>query len=441
VRPGPGRLRLAVAMVAVAGLSSVLLAVPRVALWHAVAAMTVVALVETASTTFRDEVKVSLTNVVVLVVLVVAGPWVAITATLAVGPVSAIQGRSPRLLRGVFNTGQLAVSAGVAGAAYVMVGSLLNATFPDGRSLAALAIAGTVYSVVNHALVAVVVSITSTERWLGAFRSVVPSVALQVPYVGLAALAAVLLIYVSPWALVLMLLPAGVARFALLSYQRVDEAYDRLVRAFVKAIEVKDLYTRGHSERVSMLSVEVARELGVPYDERRLTRYAALLHDVGKIGVPLCVINKPGPLDDDEFEHIKQHPTIGADILRDIDFLAPAIDIVRYHHERLDGAGYPHGIGGDDLSPIVRIVTAVDAFDAMTSTRSYRRAFGVEDAIAELRRCAGRQFDGDVVEALARTIARVGWVPTTDFASSSELHGQAIPTGTLEERVRPEVSG
>jgi putative nucleotidyltransferase with HDIG domain len=251
----------------------------------------------------------------------------------------------------------------------------------------------------------------------------------------------VLFLYVSPWALILMAVPAAIARYALLSFQRVDEAYDRLVRGFVKAIEVKDLYTRGHSERVSMLSVAVASELGVPYDERRLTRYAALLHDVGKIGVPLCIINKPGPLDDEEFDHIKQHPTIGAEILRDIDFLAPAIDIVRYHHERLDGQGYPHGVDGDELSQIVRIVTAVDAFDAMTSTRSYRVAFDVEEAIEELRRCAGRQFDPDVVEALARTIAKIGWEPTVDFASEAELHGQDIPTGTLRERSQREVSG
>ena len=131
------------------------------------------------------------------------------------------------------------------------------------------------------------------------------------------------------------------ARGALVAFQRTDEAYDRLVRSFVTAIEVKDLYTRGHSERVATLSVHVAEELGVPYDERRLTGYAALLHDVGKIGVPLCVINKPGPLDDDEFAQIKQHPTIGADILRDIDFLDPVLDIVRFHHERLDGTRLP----------------------------------------------------------------------------------------------------
>jgi HD-GYP domain-containing protein (c-di-GMP phosphodiesterase class II) len=151
--------------------------------------------------------------------------------------------------------------------------------------------------------------------------------------------------------------------------------------------------------------------------------------------VPLCIINKPGPLDDDEFEAIKGHPSIGADILYDIDFLTPAIDIVRYHHERLDGAGYPHGVGAEELSDIVRIVTAVDAFDAMTSTRSYRRALTVDAALAELRRCAGSQFDPRMVEALTRVVDRIGWTPTVDFASQKHLRGESIHLGTAEERL------
>ncbi|MGM0617323.1 MAG: HD-GYP domain-containing protein, partial [Actinomycetota bacterium] len=205
---------------------------------------------------------------------------------------------------------------------------------------------------------------------------------------------------------------------------------------FVKAIEIKDLYTRGHSERVSQLSVHVAEELGVGYEERRITKYAALLHDVGKVGVPLCIINKPGPLDDDEFAKMQEHPAIGVEILYDIDFLEPAIDIVRYHHERLDGRGYPHGVGEQHLSRLVRIVTAVDAFDAMTSTRSYRRALDVEEAIAELERCSGPQFDAEVVAALTRCVRRLGWEPTVDFASEEALHGAEIPNAPVGELQR-----
>ncbi|MEX2503443.1 MAG: HD-GYP domain-containing protein [Egicoccus sp.] len=312
---------------------------------------------------------------------------------------------------------------------------MLDARFVTPAYLLAVVAASITHSVINHTLVGAVVALSSTERFWGAFRSIGASLLMQVPYVGIALLAVVILRTATPWALLFMAVPTLIARHGLLAVQRLDESYDRLVRGFVKAIEIKDLYTRGHSERVAELSVHVAEELGVPYDQRRLTRYAALLHDVGKVGVPLCIINKPGPLDDDEFGQMKLHPSIGAQILRDIDFLEPAIDIVRFHHERLDGGGYPHGIEKDGLSDIVRIVTAVDAFDAMTSTRSYRRALEVDTAIEELRRCVDSQFDPRMVEALARVVERIEWQPTTEFASTVHLHGQEIPMGTAEDRL------
>jgi putative nucleotidyltransferase with HDIG domain len=300
-----------------------------------------------------------------------------------------------------------------------------------------------IYVLVNNLLVGIVVALASGEPMHSALSSVLQVGWLQGPYVGIAILAAALLRAggIGPVLLLLLALPVLIARSGLVAFQKTDEAYDRLVRSFVTAIEVKDLYTRGHSERVAELSVHVAEELGVPYDERRLTGYAALLHDVGKIGVPLCVINKPGPLDDDEFAQIKQHPSIGARILRDIDFLAPVLDIVRFHHERLDGRGYPHGASEEELGDLVRIVTAVDAFDAMTSTRSYRRALQVEEAVAELRRCVGRQFDTRMVEALARVVERLDWQPTVEFASAAELKGREIPLGTAAERLNVDAGG
>jgi len=309
----------------------------------------------------------------------------------------------------------------------------LGGVFPDWRSLLAITAAAAIYSVVNHALVAAVVSLATGDAFLDTFRTVGPSLAMQIPYVGIAVLTVVVIERASWWAVLLMAVPALIARYGLRAFQELDQEYERLVSGFVKAIEIKDLYTRGHSERVSQLSVHVAEELGVGYEERRITKYAALLHDVGKIGVPLCIINKPGPLDDDEFAKMQEHPSIGVDILYDIDFLEPAIDIVRYHHERLDGRGYPHGVGEEHLSRLVRIVTAVDAFDAMTSTRSYRRALGVEEAIAELERCSGPQFDAEVVAALTRCVHRLGWKPTVDFASEAALHGAAIPNAPVGE--------
>ncbi|MBW3620214.1 MAG: HD-GYP domain-containing protein, partial [Actinobacteria bacterium] len=245
---------------------------------------------------------------------------------------------------------------------------------------------------------------------------------------------------VHPATLVLLVVPAVVARKGLLGFQAQAEAYDSLVSAFVKVIEVKDPYTRGHAERVATLSEAVAGELGHDYETRRLVRYAAVLHDVGKVGIPSAIINKPGALDDDEREIIKRHPVVGAEMLRDITFLNPALDIVRCHHERLDGRGYPFGVPGEQLSPLVRIVTAVDAFDAMTSTRSYRRALKVDEAIRELRRHVGTQFDGEAVEALAVIVARLEWKPTIAFASADELAELESRRRELDEVLYPPVA-
>jgi hypothetical protein len=245
----------------------------------------------------RDDVKASLSNLVVLVAVLDGGWALAIVATLGALPFFLLQVTEERCLRIGFNSGQLAVSAAVAAGAYAGATTLLSATFPDPAAIAAIALASVVYVLVNHLLVGVVVALASGEPLRSALSSVLQVGWLQGPYVGIAILAAALLRAggVGPALLVLLALPVMIARSGLVAFQKTDEAYDRLVRSFVTAIEVKDLYTRGHSERVSELSVHVAEELGIPYDERRLTGYAALLHDVGKIGVPLCVINKPGP--------------------------------------------------------------------------------------------------------------------------------------------------
>ena len=404
----------------------------------ALAIVAAVLVAEAFASSLRDEVRVSLSNIVILTAILVGGPELALVGALGALPVFVAKSKDMRLLRTTFNSGQLVLSAAAGGFAYRLIAGLLGGQFPDWITLSAILLAALTYSVVNHALVAGVITASSSDGFFDTFKTIGPSLAMQVPYVGIAVLTVVVLERASVWALIFMAVPALIARYGLMAFEQLDESYETLVKSFVKAIEIKDLYTRGHSERVAELSVHVAEEMGVGYDQRRLTRYAALLHDVGKIGVPLCIINKPGPLDDDEFAEIKKHPTIGAEILRDIDFLAPAIDIVRYHHERLDGRGYPHGVGEQELTGIVRIVTAVDAFDAMTSTRSYRRAMEVDAAVEELRRCAGRQFDAEVVEALARCVVRVKWQPLREFASEEHLHGQDIPVGTAQERLEPE---
>jgi putative nucleotidyltransferase with HDIG domain len=244
-------------------------------------------------------------------------------------------------------------------------------------------------------------------------------------YVGLAAVAYVLLVAVNPVALILLTVPLLVGRQALRSVEERQAAFDRMVRVFVKAIEVKDGYTRGHAERVADLSVMVAARMGLTYEERQLIRYGAILHDVGKIGVSLGILCKAGPLTDDEFVEMKAHPEIGAEMLGDIDFLKPALSIVHHHHERLDGRGYPAGLAGDEIPLLARIVTAVDAFDAMTSTRSYRRALPIDVALIELEAHAGTQFDTEVVGHLVTLIREEGWEITDEPVATAPVAAPA----------------
>jgi len=169
--------------------------------------------------------------------------------------------------------------------------------------------------------------------------------------------------------------------------------YFNTIKAFTSAIDAKDVYTQNHSRRVAESSVAFARELQLTEQEIMNIGYGATMHDIGKIGVPELILNKNGKLLEEEFELIKAHPAIGAKILEPIDFSKAALDIVRYHHERYDGKGYPDGLRGEAIPYTARIVAIADAWDAMFSHRSYRSALSFEEAVAELRQGAGSQFD------------------------------------------------
>jgi putative nucleotidyltransferase with HDIG domain len=184
-------------------------------------------------------------------------------------------------------------------------------------------------------------------------------------------------------------------------------AYVGAIRALAMALDARDPYTAGHSERVSAISVAIGRHMGLDDEQLDVLRLGALLHDIGKIGVSDHVLRKPGALTPEEFEAIKQHPTLGARILRSVPFLARHVPIVELHHERPDGKGYPHGLTGDETPMLARIVHVADAFDAMTSARAYRPARASAEALTELWTYAGAQFDAEVVQGLAGVLPQI----------------------------------
>ena len=187
---------------------------------------------------------------------------------------------------------------------------------------------------------------------------------------------------------------------------KLQESYFATMKSLALALDAKDRYTAGHSESVQRYSVRIARQLNLGHEEVANIERAGALHDIGKIGIPDTIINKPGRLTPEEFEKIKEHPAIGEQMILPIPFLNSARGIIRHHHERFDGRGYPDGIKGKEIELGARIMAVADTFDAMTSDRSYRKALSVEKARAELNRCRNTQFDLTVVEAFEQVIEK-----------------------------------
>jgi putative nucleotidyltransferase with HDIG domain len=187
--------------------------------------------------------------------------------------------------------------------------------------------------------------------------------------------------------------------------------YNNLVntlKALVTSIEARDVYTRHHSERVAAYSLAVADVMELPEEEKDVIRFGGYLHDIGKIGVRDTVLLKPGRLTDEEVAEIRLHPVIGDNIIKPIKFFPKERELIRNHHEKFDGTGYPDGLTGDKTPLIVRIIQVADTYDAMTSSRPYRKALSHDVAAAELVRCINTQFDGEVVRAFLQTPAGRG---------------------------------
>lgn len=177
------------------------------------------------------------------------------------------------------------------------------------------------------------------------------------------------------------------------TYDKLERAYMESIQTLRYTVEAKDTYTRGHSDRVSEFSVLIGKHLGLSNEDLKVLQIGGLFHDIGKIGVPDSILLKEGKLTDDEYSEIKNHPTIGAHILSNATIFQNIIPIVKHHHEKYDGNGYPSKLKGEDIPYFARIAAIADTFDAMTSKRTYRDALPLEVVIAEIEKCKGTQFD------------------------------------------------
>lgn len=204
--------------------------------------------------------------------------------------------------------------------------------------------------------------------------------------------------------------------------EQISEVHLRTIETLALAIEAKDQNTHDHLCRVRVYACEVGKELGLDEQEMEALRAAALLHDIGKLAVPEHIINKPGKLTPEEFERMKIHPVVGAEILERVNFPYPVVPIVRSHHERWDGRGYPDGLAGDKIPIGARILTAVDCLDALATDRPYRRALSLDEAMRHLRELSGTQFDPRVVEVLERRCTELESLARKEGAGATALH-------------------
>lgn len=325
----------------------------------------------------------------------------------------AISGRIPWFKR-LFNGGMGAIQALLGALVYVAVGGQ-NAlepgfSFDPRTTLFPILLATLVMEMVNGILMVTVIALTErvspVRVWFGTLaESALPMFIYSI--FGL--LLAIVWSYVGPISAVLVLVPLMVARWVFAQFSARQEAYEATIRSLIQAVETKDSYTRGHSERVARASVLIGRFSGMREDRVASLRYAGMLHDVGKLGVPTAVLQKAGRLTEAEFDAIQQHPSRGREITKDLEFLGEAIEGIHLHHERIDGRGYPLGLKGSEIPEFARIIAVADAFDSMTTTRSYRGARTIDDAVVELRRCKGSQFDPVMVECLVEAIGAHGW--------------------------------
>ncbi|MFC5212426.1 HD-GYP domain-containing protein [Streptomyces coerulescens] len=338
-------------------------------------------------------------------------------------------GGRPQPLRRMWRAAQLVVAVWAAAWVYGALGerdAVAAADFPHVLGHAGAAVLA--FCLVLTALDGGILALAERRPLRRAWRELFPRSLAPIAVHGLAGLMMAVL-WRSPYGPVsalLVLLPMCVSWWAFAQYHRERAAHQATIRALVQAVDIKDGYTRGHSERVGQATMMIARELGLADERVEVLRFAGILHDVGKLGVPTRLLRKSGPLTPEERRVIELHPEYGHEMVRGISFLGEARAAVLHHHERLDGTGYPYGLSGSQIPESARVVAVADAFDAMTSTRSYSRARPVSVALRELEKCAGSQFDPRMVTALVRAVDQHGWHPavTADERAALVLRPQ-----------------
>ena len=374
-----------------------------VAAWMPVLALILLNVV-TENVAFRLPVagSVSLSFAVTYAAMLYGGPFAGVLCAAAGAyTLPEFKDRKPAVLA-LFNVGQLSLSAGLSGLVYVQLGGsvLVNPSWTSAGVWPAAAFAAAItFFVVNVALVGHAASILSGRAFLVMLREQgFLSYGASLLVLALLGLLIANLLALGSWAgLLVLVLPFMFARRTFRVYVELSEAFTATVRSLVAAIEAKDPYTRGHSERVAIYARRLAERLHMSRAQVDLTEQAALLHDVGKIGISLRTLTSSEQLRVNEVHQIRRHPVLGAELVEDVEFLANVVPVIRHHHERPDGTGYPDGLVAAQIPVLARVLAVADCYDAMTSDRAYRVRMTRDEALDEMTRVAGDQLDEGLV--------------------------------------------
>ncbi|MDD5015906.1 MAG: HD-GYP domain-containing protein [Atribacterota bacterium] len=340
------------------------------------------------------------------VLILVYGPALAMLITALGALIGEIVERKVPWYKIIFNTSQYALTTGIAGIVYQQVGGVVGAQNIFKYILPATTCALT-YCIVNVTLFILVVSFAQNVRiatiWRTSIKEMIPSYVAEAP---MGFLMAIVYVDIGIIGILLFFLPLFLARRSFELYTKMRKVYLDTIRTLAAAIDAKDPYTKGHSERVAEISVALAQELNLSDRDIENIEYTALLHDIGKIGIEDSILGKKSRLTDKEFDKIKEHTIIGAKIIEPIDFLKNSYQAIYHHHERYNGKGYPDGIKSEDIPILARIIGVADAYDAMGSDRPYRKKLNKDKILKELNDQSGKQFDPKIVKALVSILDR-----------------------------------
>jgi putative nucleotidyltransferase with HDIG domain len=334
------------------------------------------------------------------------------------------------IIKVLFNIPLLVMTVGASGLVYRAFGSLTDTDSP--LFLVPLFAAGMVYYLFNTWSVSVIISLRSSKNPVHVWKqNYMWNFFHILAFLPIGAVIALLYKNSGVWTRALFIIPLFLARYSFQLYLDMRETHINTVAALTSAIDASDPFTHGHSYRVSKYAMRIAREMGMSAKDLETLEYASLLHDIGKIAIQNDVLLKVGPLTDEEWASLRSHPDIGADIVEQLKFLKVAVNVIRCHHERPDGTGYPKGLKEDEIPILAHILNVVDAFDAMTSDRPYRKCLPIERVLDELRRYRGTQFHSRVTDILLEMYYRGDFTLIVESDATTEIYDSLVEHVTV----------